>query len=117
MCANIEQGMDSSYFVAAVRRFDALLAEFDGALAAGPWLAGETFSLADIAYAPYMLRLRHLGLDDMMLRRPRVAAWTERLFARPSYDSGIAAWVNPGYVEIFDRERDAARSRSRAILA
>ena len=117
MRANIEQGMDSSYFVAAVRRFNALLAEFDAALAAGPWLAGETFSLADIAYAPYMLRLRHLGLDDMILGRPRVSAWIDRLFARPSYQGGIAAWVNPGYVEIFDRERDAARARARAILA
>jgi len=116
MRANIEQGMESSYFVAAVRRFDALLAQFDARLANGAWLAGDSFSLADLAYASYMLRLRHLGLDDMILRRPRVAAWVERLFARPSYQSGIAAWINPGYVEIFDRERDGARARTTTIL-
>lgn len=112
----VEQGMDSSFFADALKRFDKLIGDFDRALEKGPWLAGRAFSLADIAYAPYMIRLQHLGLDDMVKRRPRVVEWVARLFDRPSYKEGIERWINPHYVEIFDRERDSARAKSRQIL-
>jgi hypothetical protein len=38
-------------------------------LAARPWLAGETFSLADIAVAPYVNRLDMLGMAQMWEQR------------------------------------------------
>lgn len=114
--AAIEQGMEAPQFAAALHAFDRLLAEFDAVLAAAPWLAGATYSLADLAYAPYMTRLKHLGLEAMIETRPCVADWAGRLFARPAYRTGIADWFNPGYVEIFARERGAARERAAAIL-
>jgi glutathione S-transferase len=47
MAELIEQGMESPAFHAALLRFAALMEEFDRALSEGPWLVGETFSLAE----------------------------------------------------------------------
>jgi glutathione S-transferase len=113
----IERGMDAPVFAPAVKRFMKLVTDMDRDLADGPWLAGAEYSLADIAYAPYMARLKHLGLDVMIEGRPRVLAWRERLFAKPGYKAGIEKWFNPSYLEIFDREREGARAHTRKIMA
>jgi len=113
---SVELGMDAPLFAPAVRRFLKLTADMDRALADAPWLAGTEFSLAEIAYASYMARLMHLGLDVMIEERPRMLDWRSRIFARPSYKSGIEKWFNPSYLEIFARERDAARERVRRIM-
>ena len=99
--AAIDQGIRAPQFAPAVRRFGTLAKDIDAALTSDPWLAGGTFSLADIAYAPYMARLAHLGLDDAFASRPRVQAWLDRLFERRSYQSAIQAWFSPSYLEIF----------------
>ena len=112
----VERGMDSAFFAPAVRRFLKLTADMEQSLAAGAWLAGAEFSLADIAYASYMARLTHLGLDVMLEDKPRTTDWRRRLFARPSYQTGIEKWFNPRYLEIFERERDGARERVRRIM-
>ena len=114
--AAVELGMDAPHFAPAVERFAKLVADMDAALQDHAWLAGDAFSLADIAYAPYMARLAHLGLDDMVTARPRVLDWRTRLSARASYTSGIAKWFNPGYLAIFDEHRDAVRLRARRIM-
>ncbi len=115
--AAIELGTGSPFFAAAVRRLDKLAHNMDEALAQGAWLAGDDFSLADLAYASYMARFAQLGLDAIVENRPRVLDWRERLFSRPSYKTGIEAWNNPKYLEIFDAQRDEARNAVRAIVA
>jgi glutathione S-transferase len=55
----------------------------------GPYLAGDTHSLADVAVIPYILRLELLQLSRMWDRRPGVAAWCERVPERPSTDTAI----------------------------
>jgi glutathione S-transferase len=52
-------------------------------LGSSSWLAGA-FSLADVCYAPFVTVLGMIGLDDLLGARPAVAAWIERLAARPS---------------------------------
>jgi glutathione S-transferase len=47
------------------------------------WLAGD-YSLADICYAPFVTVLEQIGVGDLLGPRPRVAAWIERLAARPA---------------------------------
>jgi len=67
----------------AAARLDAELAKLDAALADRPWLGGREYGLADIAYVPWVLRARDMlgvPLDGF----PAVAAWLERLGARPS---------------------------------
>lgn len=115
--AAIEEGMDAPHFAPAVRRFVKLLDEFEEALTQTAWLAGEDYSLADIAYSPYMLRLDHLGFSDLIMSRPKVAEWQSRLFAKRSYAVGVLEWIDPSYIRIFDQERAAARTRINEIAA
>jgi glutathione S-transferase len=53
------------------------------------WLVGEGISLADIAVATAFGNFRHLGTTIDPARHPRVAAFAERMLARPSF----AGWV------------------------
>jgi glutathione S-transferase len=47
------------------------------------WLV-DTYSLADICYAPLVLVLDRVGLEDELAARPTVAQWTARLRERPA---------------------------------
>ncbi|MFZ3311336.1 MAG: glutathione S-transferase family protein [Xanthobacteraceae bacterium] len=83
---------------------DELLDQLEHALAAGPWIVGETFTLADISIAPYMFRLAALGADQFWsaARRPRVNAWYRELAARPAFQTAVS-WPDEsggGYEEV-----------------
>jgi len=60
----------------------------DEALSGKNWLVDNKFSLADVAWVPNVRRLEIIlyPLD----RHPNLAAWYERIKARPSYQSGIS---------------------------
>jgi glutathione S-transferase len=57
------------------------------ALASRPFLAGDTFSLADVAWMPYMEVLMMTGQGDLITERPHVDAWWKRVSARPAWTS------------------------------
>ncbi len=114
--AAIEQGMDASHFAEAVHRLRDLYDALERTLAADPWLAGDSYSLADIAYSPYMLRFEQLGFGDLAAERPAVADWQARLFARPGFRAGVVDWLNPAAVALFAQEAPAARVRIADIL-
>jgi glutathione S-transferase len=59
------------------------LAGLDGALEARPWLGGAAYGLADVAYAPWVLRARDM-LGVPLESFPAVAQWVERLLERPA---------------------------------
>jgi glutathione S-transferase len=107
----IELGMESPTFAPSLQRWDQFLRDAEAALERGPWLAGEQYSLADIGYVPYMIRLEHLGLEALWRERPRVAKWRQRLFERPSYKEAVEKWLNPKYLELFEAQRQAVRQR------
>ena len=67
----------------AAARFDAELGKLDAALAASPWLGGQEYGLADIAYVPWVLRARDM-LDVSLDPFPGVAGWLERMLERPA---------------------------------
>jgi glutathione S-transferase len=62
------------------------LARIDKELtASGPWLAGDTYSLADIAAAPVIDRIERLGMADLWDKLPGVKSWVECVTNRPAY--------------------------------
>ena len=66
--------------------YDRYLQKMDDALRAHAWLAGETFSLADVSLTPYVNRLDMLGMAAMWTRsRPRLTDWFERILRRPTF--------------------------------
>jgi glutathione S-transferase len=64
----------------AITVFESLIARMEASLGT-EWLAGDAFSLADAAMAPFVERLEHLELD---LLKGRAKAWAQRVLARPS---------------------------------
>ena len=86
----VRQGMAAPRVDRTFRLYDSYLQKMEDALADKPWLAGETFSLADIAMAPYVNRLDMLGMSEMWIgKRPRVTAWFERVKARESFKPSL----------------------------
>jgi glutathione S-transferase len=51
-----ENGVESIHFFPAIKRFDKMLADMEKDLTASSWLAGSEYSLADIAFTPYVNR-------------------------------------------------------------
>jgi ganglioside-induced differentiation-associated protein 1 len=78
----VMQGLDASGIGETFRLYDGYLGKMEKALATRPWLAGETFSLADIAVTPYVNRLGMLGMAPMWEgKRPYVTGWFNRIMA------------------------------------
>lgn len=105
----LQHGLASPYFGPAVMRYLKFFQDAESALTESPWLAGESFTLAEVGYAPYLARLRHLGLDELFNRHPRASEWSERVANRPSVVEGVARWFNPKYLKLFEERRPEAR--------
>jgi glutathione S-transferase len=64
-------------------RFDAALARLDARLSGSPFLAGQHYTLADIAWYPWLPRAEaYLGVQ--LEGYGAIAAWLERLAERPA---------------------------------
>ena len=92
----VTQGFEAPGLIEKYRLYDGYLAKMEKALADRPWLAGEAFSLADIAMTPYVNRLDMLGMAQMWQRsRPRVTDWFARIKARPTFKPAFLDWCPP----------------------
>ena len=85
----VAHGLDSQFVKDAIEHHEKLLKWIDDEMKGGPYLAGDTCSLADVAVIPYILRLELLQLSRMWDKRPGVAAWWERVRRRPSTGTAI----------------------------
>lgn len=84
--AIVELGVAAPGVAQKFRLYDRHLQRMEEALADGPWLAGASFSLADISLTPYVNRLAMLGMSALWTSsRPRLAGWFERIRSRPTF--------------------------------
>ena len=78
-------GFSEAEFEDAYAKMDYLFAKAEAALAKGPWLVGEQFTLADINMLPFLTQFggyRPELLDGKSY--PRTKEWHERCLARPA---------------------------------
>lgn len=87
----LKMGYDAPDIIDAVATYEKTIADMERSLAEQDWLAGDRFSLADAAMAPYFQTLQQFGWADWYLSRQKVADWYERCVRRASYQSGVAA--------------------------
>jgi glutathione S-transferase len=85
----IAHGLDSEFVGEALAHHRKLLSWMADSLKEGPYLAGESFSNADCAVIPYILRLELLKLAGLWDGYPAVAAWWARMRGRPSVKAAI----------------------------
>lgn len=87
----LKHGYDAPDIRDAVATYEKTIADMDHLLGSQDWIAGDRFSLADAAMAPYFQTLYQFGWTDWYLSRKNVASWYERCMNRPSYQTGVAA--------------------------
>ena len=90
----VTHGLDAPDLAQALRVYDRMIADMEETLRSSPWLAGETYSLADIAMTPYVNRLAMLGFNEMWTaERPRVGEWFDRIRARPAFAQAVISQI------------------------
>jgi glutathione S-transferase len=110
------RGLDAESCGVAARRLDALLNDFEQTLSGQPWLAGSGYSLADLAYTPYMTRLELLSFAEMWADKPRVSDWYARLNERSSYTEVIDRYRSD-YIDVLRSEGERSWPRVRSMIA
>jgi len=76
--AEMDQALDR--LNRAVLRMDEWLTE-----SGGPWLMGDTLTLADIAVMPIIVRMDDINLATSWADKPAVARWYEHICAHPAF--------------------------------
>lgn len=89
---NIREGMDSPLLPRAIGYFKRVFEDMNATLADSPWLAGKTFSLADISLGVYVTRLKSFQMAPLWSDLNHLNEWYERFIARPSYAEGVTKW-------------------------
>jgi len=80
------KGFAGEDFSAALEQIHDTAKRMDASLAQGPWLLGETYSLADVILAPLLDRMADLGFADLWDKDfPSVTDWYKRLQDRPAF--------------------------------
>ena len=78
------------------RLYDGYLQKMEDTLERAAWLAGDTYSLADIAMTPYVNRLDMLGhVGNVGRQRPRLTDWFARVKARESFQPSLLDMCPP----------------------
>jgi glutathione S-transferase len=112
----LQMGVDNPNFSDATKRLYKMVTDMNAALARSPWLCGEQFTLADISYAPYVTRLDHLKFGGLLDKNPHTADWYERMRARETYRSALAAQFNPKYLPLMEEKGREAWPRVRELV-
>jgi len=91
----IQHGIDAPGAADKIRLYDAYFHKMERALTQSEWLAGDRFSMADIAMTPYANRLAALSMQGLWSngRLPRVEAWFERIRSRPTFAPALVTWM------------------------
>ena len=113
----IRNGTASPRFRTAVRMWVVLLRDMEAALGETAWLAGDSYSIADAAYTPYLTRLDHLRMLGLVDGKPRLADWYERIRARPSYETAMTRWFDPKYLALMAEKGDEEWPRAAELAA
>lgn len=89
---NIEFGLASPLLPDAIGYFRKLFHEINDALAGRDWLAGSTFSLADISHGVYVGRMAGFDMAPLWADLEHFVDWHARFKARPSFEAGVTSW-------------------------
>ena len=114
----IQDGLAAPGATDKIRLYDSYLRKMDVALGERAWLAGDAFSMADIAMAPYLNRLWALAMEPLWTggRLPRVEAWFSRVRERPSFHSGFIAWMPSDLADEMRANGERSWPEVRALL-
>ena len=97
----VRLGFDAPGIEDTIRMYDGYLFKMEKALQEHDWLAGDTFSLADVSLTPYVNRLDMLSMSGMWAggRLSHVEAWFECIKAMESFKPVFLDWCPESLTE------------------
>jgi len=116
MTENVLNGVDSQFFKPSIQRIFKMVDEMESTLQDCLWISGPEFSLADIAFAPYVTRLLHLQQDWVFETRPKLAGWLERIQRREAYQKGMSDWFVPDFLALMAEEGHKSKKSVKVAL-
>jgi glutathione S-transferase len=112
----VHDGIDAPRFASAIIAFDKLFEDMNAALAKSNWLVADRLTLADIAYAPYVVRMDHLQILSIWDDKPHLMAWYEQVQNTEGFKRGLEDWFPPKYLDLMKAAGLDARERVSSIL-
>jgi len=103
----IDQGVEAGVFREAMLTHQMIFDQANALLSTQEWLAGSTFSLADCALMPYVIRIDHLSQGHEIDRRDHLKRWYAAIQQRPAFTQAVTNWAPPALVASF-RQAGAA---------
>jgi glutathione S-transferase len=114
---SIAQGLAAPHVAQALKNYDKYIGDMEAALDTNPYLAGARYTLADAAATPYIFRAEAIGLDGLwQKRRPKVAAWYQRVRGRRSFEKAVIAPISAADRYRFDVPREESWAKVREVL-
>jgi len=80
---------DEAVVTQACKDMQPALDVLDAQLASSAFLAGDTFTLADLAFLPYLEALCAAKCDHLIAARPHLSEWWARVRARPKWQQVV----------------------------
>jgi glutathione S-transferase len=107
--AVVDLGVAAPQFKEAMQTHQSIFDTAETMLTAHKWLVSETFSLADCALMPYVVRIDHLGQQHEIESRPNLKHWYEAIQARPSFNDAVTKWAPAAAVTMFKQAGEAVK--------
>jgi glutathione S-transferase len=94
----LQRGIEAPGAAEKIQLYESYLQKMERALQSSDWLAGDRFSMADIAMAPYVNRVAALSMEGLWQqgRLPRVESWFTRVRSRATFGPAFVKWMPPG---------------------
>jgi len=114
--AVVDLGVAAPQFKEAMQTHQSIFDTAETMLTAHKWLVSETFSLADCALMPYVVRIDHLGQQHEIESRPNLKHWYEAIQARPSFNDAVTKWAPAAAVTMFKQAGEAVKDEIAKVL-
>lgn len=89
---NIEMGLSSPLLPDALKKFRALFEDMNARLEGHDWLAGDAYSLADVALVVYLRRMESFMMAPLWSHLTALNDWYARIAERPAYKTAVIDW-------------------------
>lgn len=99
-----DTGLDAEPAAVALNQLVGVLDRLDQQLEESLWIAGDQFSLADCAAAPYILRLEMLQFSGLWVgRRRNLEGWYQRVSQRSNFINVVVAQIPQSLADLFSK--------------
>jgi glutathione S-transferase len=98
-----ELGLKSPEVPVALEMYTTMLDEMNGVLESSEFLVGHQVSLADYSAFPYIIRLEHLGMGELVEKRtrPYLHRWLEKIKASDEFEKAFSDFIPNSAVQGF----------------